>query len=102
VPKWDFVHRTEIDGVAYVHGIGSKAHIRSIKDMQSTVQGHHHTDAYVQWKVGSNAKIFGMQVGCGIDKDSYAMAYGKWFPKPAIACGVVIGGHTPINVMMDL
>ena len=102
VPKWRFVHHVEIDKVAYVHGIGSKAHIRSVKDMQSTVQGHHHTECYVQWKVGSNAKIFGMQVGCGIDKDSYAMAYGRWFPKPAIACGVVIGGHTAINVLMDL
>ena len=70
--------------------------------MQSTVQGRHHTDAYVQWKVGSNSKIFGMQVGCGIDKESYAMAYGKWFPKPAIGAGVVINGKTAINVLMDL
>ena len=101
-PNWNYTHRVEIDGVAYVHGIGSKAHIRSVKDMQSTVQGHHHTDAYVQWKVGSNSKIFGMQVGCGIDKASYAMAYGRWFPKPAIGCGIVIGGHTAFNVLMDL
>ena len=101
-PLWNFTHKVEVDGVNYIHGIGSKAHIRSVKDMQSTVQGHHHTEAYVQWKVGSNSKIFGMQVGCGIDKDSYAMAYGKWFPKPAIACGIVIGGHTAFNVMMDL
>ena len=101
-PNWNYVHRLEIDGVQYIHGIGSKAHIRSVKDMQSVVQGHHHTDCYVQWKVGANSRVFGMQVGCGINKDSYAMAYGKWFPKPAIACGVVIGGHTPINVLMDL
>lgn len=101
-PNWNYTHRVEIDDVAYIHGIGSKAHIRSVKDMQSTVQGHHHTDAYVQWKVGSNSRIFGMQVGCGIDKHSYAMAYGKWFPKPAIGCGIVIGGHTAFNVLMDL
>ena len=101
-PNWEYVHKLEVDDVAYIHGIGSKAHVRSVKDMQSTVQGHHHTDAYVQWKVGSNAKIFGMQVGCGIDKDSYAMAYGKWFPKPAIGVGIVIGGHTAFNVLMNL
>ena len=101
-PKWNFVHKLEIDDVSYIHGIGSKAHIRSVKDMQSTVQGHHHTEAYVQWKVGNNSKIFGMQVGCGIDKDSYAMAYGRWFPKPAIGCGVVIGGHTAFNRLMNL
>ena len=102
VPKWEFVEQIEIDDVSYQHGIGSKAHIKVVKNMQSTVQGHHHTDAYVQWKVGSKAKIFGMQVGCGIHKDAYAMAYGKWFPKPAIGCGVVIGGHTAFNVLMDL
>jgi len=102
VPDWNFVHRIVIDGVQYVHGIGSKAHVRCVKDMQSTISGHHHTEAYTMWKVGANAKCFGMQVGCGIDKDSYAMAYGRWFPKPAIGCGVVIGGHTPINIMMDL
>lgn len=102
VPNWNFTHKLEVDGVSYIHGIGSKAHIRCVKDMQSTVQGHHHTEAYTMWKVGSNNKVFGMQVGCGIDKDSYAMAYGKWFPKPAIGCGVVIGGHTAINELMEL
>ena len=102
VPGWEFKEETEIDDVVYVHGIGSKAHIRAQKNMQSTVQGHHHTEAYVQWYVGKRDKIFGMQVGCGIDSKSYAMAYGKWFPKPAIGCGVVVGGHTAFNVMMDL
>jgi len=102
VPNWNFVEQIEIDNVSYEHGIGSKAHIKVVKNMQSTVQGHHHTDAYVQWKVGSNAKVFGMQVGCGIDKNSYAMAYGKWFPKPAIGCGVVIDGKVAINELMDL
>jgi metallophosphoesterase superfamily enzyme len=102
VPGWNFVEEIEIDDVFYCHGIGSKAHIRAVKNMQSTVQGHHHTDAYVQWHVGKRDKIFGMQVGCGIDSRSYAMAYGKWFPKPAIGCGVVIGGHTAYNVLMDL
>lgn len=101
-PKWNFVHKMEVDNVAYLHGIGSKAHIRSVKDMQSTVQGHHHTEIYTMWKVGANAKVFGMQTGCGINKDSYAMVYGRWFPKPAIGCGVVIGGKVAFNELMDL
>jgi hypothetical protein len=68
----------------------------------STVQGHLHTQCYVQWFVGQNFKIFGMQVGCGIDNDAYAMGYAKRGKKPAIGCGVVIGGHTAINELMDL
>ena len=102
VPDWNFSEEKVIDGVMYHHGIGSKAHIKAVKNMMSTVAGHHHTDAYVQWFVGKRDKIFGMQVGCGIDSKTYAMAYGKWFPKPAISCGIVIGGHTAFNVMMDL
>ena len=43
-----------------------------------------------------------MQVGCGIDFSSYAMAYAKAGKKPAVGCGVVIGGKTAINCMMDL
>ena len=68
----------------------------------NTVQGHLHTQAYVQHFVGANFKVFGMQVGCGIDHDAYAFAYAKRGKKPAIGCGVVIGGHTAINCLMNL
>jgi len=101
-PNWNFTDEVIIDNVLYHHGIGSKAHIKAVKNMMSTVAGHHHTDAYTMWYVGKNAKIFGMQVGCGIDIKSYAMAYGKWFPKPAIGCGVVVNGEKAINILMDL
>ena len=43
-----------------------------------------------------------MQVGCGIEFNSYAMAYAKAGKKPAVGVGVILGGHTPINCMMDL
>ena len=43
-----------------------------------------------------------MQVGCGVDATTYAAAYAKNFKKQAIGCGIVIGGHTAINCMMDL
>jgi len=102
VPNWTFTEELIIDDVMYIHGIGSKAHIRAKKNFMSTVQGHHHTEAFTQWMVGKREKFFGMQVGCGVDDKSYAMSYGKWFPKSAIGVGVVIGGHTAFNVLMDL
>lgn len=101
-PKWNFVDRIIVDGVQYVHGEGGTARTKCRADMMSTVQGHLHTQCYTEWCVGQNFKIFGMQVGCGIDHDSYAMAYAKRGKKPAIGCGVVIGGHTAINVLMNL
>ena len=102
VPGWNFVDRVVYDNVQYLHGEGGTAHAKCRADMMNTVQGHLHTQCYTQHFVGQNFKIWGMQVGCGIDHDSYAMAYAKRGKKPAIACGVVLGGHTPINVMMDL
>ena len=102
VPNWQFVDRVVFDNVQYIHGEGGTAHAKCRADMMSTVQGHLHTQAYTQWFVGQNFKVFGMQVGCGIDHDSYAMAYAKRGKKPAIGCGVVIGGHTAINLLMNL
>lgn len=101
-PGWNFVNSIEIDDVKYIHGEGGTARSRVKADLQSTVQGHLHTQCYVEWFVGSKFKIFGMQVGCGIDHESYAMAYAKENKKPAIACGVVLEGKTPINIMMEL
>ena len=100
--KWNWVEQIVYDGVQYVHGEGGTARTKCKNDMMSTVQGHIHTQAYTEWTVGKNFKIFGMQVGCGIDSKSYAAAYAKNFKKQAIGCGVVIGGHTAINCMMDL
>ncbi len=100
--NWNWGERFEYDGVQYVHGEGGTARTKAKNDMMSTVQGHIHTQAYVEWMVGKNFKIFGMQVGCGINAESYAAAYARHYKKPAIGCGVVLGGHTAINCMMEL
>ena len=100
--NWNWVEQVVYDDVQYIHGEGGTARTKYKNDMMSTVQGHIHTQAYVEWSVGKMFKIFGMQVGCGIDSKSYAAAYAKNFKKQAIGCGVVIGGHTAINCMMEL
>tara|TARA_R110000772_G_scaffold102234_1_gene202897 strand:- start:32 stop:751 length:720 start_codon:yes stop_codon:yes gene_type:complete len=101
-PNWNFTERVVYDNVQYVHGEAGTARTKSKADMMSTVQGHLHTQCYTEFSVGRNFKVFGMQVGCGIDFDTYAMAYAKAGKKPAIGCGVVIGGHTAINCLMEL
>lgn len=101
VPGWKMTEEHIIGDVQYIHGEGGTARTRSKSDLMSTVQGHRHTEAYTHYWVGKNYKIFGMQVGCGIDIKSYAMAYAKNFKKPAIGCGVVLDGQ-PINIMMNL
>jgi hypothetical protein len=101
-PNWNFIERVVIDDVQYIHGEGGTARTKSKGDMMSTVQGHLHTQCYTEWSVGAKFKVFGTQVGCGIDHDKYAFAYAKAGKKPAIGCAVVIGGHTVINALMDL
>ena len=100
--NWNWTDRVVYDNVQYVHGEGGTARTRAKNDMMSTVQGHIHTQAYTEWMVGNKFKIFGMQVGCGIDRSAYAMSYARAYKKQAIGCGVVIGGHTAINCLMDL
>ena len=41
-----------------------------------------------------------MQVGAGIDHEAYAFGYAKAGKKPAISCGVVLGGKEAIVVPM--
>lgn len=102
-PGWKFVDELVIDDVQYIHGEGGTARVKARNDKFSTVQGHLHTQAYVESLVGRTSCIFGMQVGCGIDRRAYAMAYAQTGPKPAIGCGVVLDhGRMPIQIMADL
>ena len=103
VPNWDFVERYEVNGVQFCHGEGGTARTKCRADMQNTVQGHLHTQAYIEHYVGRNFRIYGMQVGCGIDFDKFSFSYAKAGRKPAIGCGVIADdGQLPISLLMDL
>ena len=101
-PNWNYLESVEYDNVLYEHGEGGQAFTKAKNNMMSSVCGHTHTEAYVRWLVGKRFKVFAMQVGCGVDSTAYATAYAKNFKKQAIGCGVVIGGHTAINKLMNL
>ena len=52
-----------------------------------------HGQAGVQYFANSSQLIFGMNVGCGLDRDRASMDYGlKFNTKPVLGCGVVIDG----------
>lgn len=106
-PGWDFAQSHVVHDVMYVHGTGSsgKGATKRIREWQcSVVQGHIHTEAYVDWYCNKDKKLFAMQVGCGVDDRSYAMAYAKNFTKKyIISCGVVLNkGKLPIVIPMEL
>lgn len=102
-PNWNFVENIELFGVNINHGEGGTARAKMRKELQSQIQGHLHSDLYVDYIVGKNFRIFGMQVGCGVNHKTYAMDYGKNFKKPAIGCGVLLNkGTLPIVIPMIL
>ena len=98
-PTWVFTESLEIDDVMYIHGEGGTARGKAKNDLQSHVQGHLHSQGYIEFLVGNKRKIFGMQVGCGVDGTSYAMAYGKHYKKSVISCGVVIDANPYLELM---
>ena len=96
-PGWNWQFSHEIDGVLYEHGTGSSgrdaAFLRAKEKRRSLVMGHTHTTLGVKWHTNERDRIFGLNVGCGIDIRAYAFAYGRPFPsRPTLGCGVVIDG----------
>ena len=98
-PGWIFTESVEIDDVMYVHGEGGTAKNKAKNDLQSHVQGHLHSQAYIEFLVGNRRKVFGMQIGCGVDDSSYAMAYGRHYKKSVISCGVITDGNPYLELM---
>ena len=90
IDDWSFV----IGDVLYTHGTkysGRFAHCKAAEDNRmSTVIGHLHSVAGVEYSANSRDIIFGMCVGSGIDHKAYAFSYGvESRHKPIVACGVV-------------
>ncbi len=86
--SWEFY------GVRFTHGTGlsgERAHIKAAEqNRQSTVIGHTHSTLACNYLVSEKDRIFGMNVGCGIDRKTYAFEYGRdLLKKPVLGCGVV-------------
>lgn len=94
-PTWKFVEQVIYNNVLYVHGEGGTAVKKAQQEMISVCQGHLHTEGYVQFLNGG--KNFGMQVGCGIDFDTYTFAYAQRGKKPVLSCGVILD-QSPILI----
>lgn len=95
----------DIDGVLYQHGDRGRnsAILNAQSEMCSVVQGHHHQKAGCEYKACSRGRIFGLQVGCGVDWKHHQQDYGKKYSqKPIVGCGVVLDGKWGHFCAMDL
>jgi hypothetical protein len=103
VDDWEF----ELDGVLYKHGLGyggKRPHaLAAIDAGQPCVIGHAHSILAGEFIVTNRTALFGVSVGCGIDRKLYAFRYGKDMRyKPIIGCAVIIDGETFVLERMPL
>lgn len=101
-PNWEYADEFVINDVVYTHGTGRKARQRCTQDFTSVVQGHYHSESYIEYYANAGKLMFAMQLGCGVDRKAYAMAYGRNFKKPQLNCGVVLesGRYAVIEPMI--
>lgn len=105
--SWHIADSWEFDNIVYEHGeafSGAAGAIKSANaNMQSTVIGHIHAFAGIQYSANSKHLIFGFNVGCLIDRHKYAFAYGKKIKaKPILGCGIIKNGiPTFIPLIID-
>jgi len=103
---WAWRRHWTIDGVRYEHGDAQggldAARLLAIANRQSTVIGHHHAHGGVRFISNEESVIFGLNVGCLIDRSAYVFKYGETSKfKPTLGAGVVIYG-VPYFVPMIL
>lgn len=104
--NWAFTH--VINNVVYNHGTGksgSMAAINFAKDNRtSTVIGHLHTEMSIKYAASFKDLIFGVSVGCLIDREQLAFVYARENAKKEIlGCTVIADqGRLPILIPMTL
>ena len=100
-PSWNYHMRRVYDNVLYIHGEGVTAKTKALRSGRSVVQGHRHSESYVWYNPKDYGTQFGVQVGCGINADSYAFAYAKDHPAPILSCAAILdNGRLPILLPM--
>lgn len=102
MPKdWEFHKELCIDGVLYLHKLGSGLYgaINEAKKRGMSVVGSHtHTAGGCIYFRNHRELLFGLNAGCLIDINSYAMTYSNSLP--TLGCGVVIDRHEAYYVPM--
>jgi hypothetical protein len=93
--SWADVHK--IDGIVYEHGEGFSGHMAALncamKHGDPTVIGHVHSHAGILYSANEKRILYGMNVGCLIDRHRYAFRYGRNLKhKPILGIGIVDKG----------
>lgn len=103
-PAWDWQLHHRFQGIRFQHGTGSSgkeaAINQAIQRRICVIQGHTHCYGGVKYHTNDDSRIFGMNVGCGMDCTSYAAAYAKDFAvRPTLGCGILSEGNAYFEPM---
>ena len=106
-PDWKFEEQFVHDNVLYTHGTGcsGKGIIKRSQNWGSSmVQGHIHTQSFINFTASLTDLKWQLQSPCGIDYKSFAYGYAKFHTaKPILGCAVVLdSGRLPIIEYMPL
>ena len=106
-PDWKFQEQFVHDNVLYTHGTGcsGKGIMKRVQNWgTSMVQGHIHTQSFVDFTASLYDLKFGLQCPNGIDYKSFAYGYAKFHTaKPILGCAVILdSGKLPIIETMPL
>lgn len=106
-PKWNWHEEilisTKLGDVYLCHGKSGAYNKLSREIGVSTVQGHFHSKFEITWSHSVFHERFSMFTGCGVDRKSLAMAYGKnHIPQPILGCGALDEQGNPILFKMHL
>lgn len=106
-PGWRCVEEWEAGGVLFRHKGGSgKTPALSFAQRAgvNTVCGHVHTAGGAHYLHQRHRPLWGLDTGCGVDRQAYAMRYAADMPvSMAIGCGVLLeGGTLPMFVPMKV
>lgn len=94
---WEWKKSWTVDGIVFEHGDRASGASTGEKlidaNHASTVYGHHHNAAGIQYRKVGKKILFSMNVGCLIDETSYAMSYTRDNrKKPVLSAGVIVDG----------
>jgi hypothetical protein len=94
------LHGSDGEPILFHHGNCADSLKASKNKSMRIVQGHFHAKFDIQYWANSLKLYWGMTIGCLVDKDKLAFAYGKNIPnKPILGVGVIRNGH-PLLVPM--
>lgn len=101
--RWKFHKKLVKGNVLYLHSAGSGKYAainKSREQSMSVVVGHTHRNGGVLYYSNPKHLYFGLNVGCLIDKNAYAMRYFEG--EPTLGCGVVYSNEEAYFVPMRM